>query len=208
MGVTIENNYKRDNNREGKHEYKKRSKQMGEAPIGHEWDLTKESSDEDVNVATVAIQRSSSTPKLFSNMSDDDDHPSPHICLMAKGEKVKTKSKSSPIPSDISSSELSESSSDDDLSENDEFVQITKKLDSKTKILITKLLKDLESVRAELATRDDDLLEQENMYIACKEALMLERSEVDSLTKVLTGNKENMLSQRRQILHSTKSIVS
>jgi len=31
-----ENNYKRDNNREGKHAYKKRNKQMGEAHIGHE----------------------------------------------------------------------------------------------------------------------------------------------------------------------------
>ena len=95
---------------------------------------------------TLAIQGSSSTPKLFSNMVDDDGHISSHICLMAKGEKVKTKSKSSRIPSDISSSELSESSSDDDLSDNDEFVQITRKLDPKTKIFITKLLEDLESV--------------------------------------------------------------
>jgi hypothetical protein len=99
-----------------------------------------------MKVATVAIQGSSSTLKLFSKMSDDDDHISTHICLMAKGEKVKTKSKSSPIPSDISSSELSESSSDDDLSDNDVFVQITRKLDPKTKIFITKLLEDLESV--------------------------------------------------------------
>jgi len=173
----------------GTYEYKKRTKQMGEAHIGHEWDSTKESRDEDVKVATVAIQRSFSTPKLFFNMSNDDDHPSPHICLMANGEKVKTKSKSSPIPSDISSSELSESSSDDDLSDNDEFVQITRNLVPKTKIFITKLLEDLESVRAELATRDDDLLEQENMYIACKEALVLERSEVNSLTKVLNDEQ-------------------
>ena len=99
-----ENNYQRDNNREGKHEYKKRNKQMGEAHFGHEWDSTKKSSDEDVKVATVAIQESSPTSKLFSNMSDDDDHHSPHICLMANGEKVKTKAKSSLIPSDISSS--------------------------------------------------------------------------------------------------------
>ena len=76
------------------------------------------------------------------------------------------------------SSELSESSSDDDLSDIHDFVQITKNLDPKTKIFITKLLEDLESVQAELATRDDDLLEQEKMYIACKEALVLERSDV------------------------------
>jgi len=105
---------------------------MGDAHIGHEWHSTKEVSDEDVKVATAAIQKSSSTPKLFSNMSDDDERPSPHICLMAKGEKVKAKFKSSQIPSDVSSCELSESSSDDDLSDNDEFVEIIINLNPKT----------------------------------------------------------------------------
>jgi hypothetical protein len=95
-----ENNYKKDKH-EYKHEHKK-YKQLGETHIGHEWDSSKESSDEDVNVATVAIQKSSSTPRLFSNMSDDDDHHSPHICLMAKGEKVKPKAKVSPPPSERS----------------------------------------------------------------------------------------------------------
>ena len=156
----------------------------------------------------MAIQRSPSTPKLFSIMSDDDDHLPPHICLMAKGEKVKIKSKPSLIPSDVSSSELSESSSDDDLSDNDEFVQITRNLDPKTKIFITKLLEDLESVRAELATKDDDLLEQENMYIACKEALVLERSEVDSLTKVLTEEqREHALTKKANIALNDKYCV-
>jgi hypothetical protein len=123
-----ENNYKRDN-KESKHEHKKRNKQMRDAHIGHEWDSTKESS---------------SIPRLFTNLSDDDDHHSPYICLMAKGEKIKPKAKPSPPPSDISSNELSESSSDDDLSDADEFVQVTKNLDPKTKIFITKLMEDLE----------------------------------------------------------------
>jgi hypothetical protein len=116
-----ENNYKRDN-KESKHEHKKRNNQIGEAHIGHEWDSTKESSDKDVKVATMAIHKSSSTPRLFTNLSDDDDHHSPYICLMAKGEKVKPKAKPSPPPIDISSSELCESSSDDVLSDDDEFV--------------------------------------------------------------------------------------
>ena len=72
-------------------------------------------------------------------MSDDDDYYSPHICLMAKGEKVKQKSKLSSPPSDISSSELSESSSDEDLSDSEEYKKLTKNLDPKTKIFITKL---------------------------------------------------------------------
>ena len=64
---------------------------MEEAHIGHQWDSTREStSEEDEKVATVAIHKSSPTPRLFNNMSDDD-YYSPHICLMAKGEKVNQK---------------------------------------------------------------------------------------------------------------------
>ena len=89
---------------------------MGEAHIGHEWDSTREStSEEDEKVATIAIHKSSPTPRLF-NMSDDD-YYSPHICLVAKREKVKSKSKakSPPPPSDISSSDISDRSSDENL---------------------------------------------------------------------------------------------
>ena len=59
------------------------------------------------------------------------------------------------------------------------------------------LMEELESVKAELADRDDYLEETEKMYIGCKEALELERSEVDSLNRPWPKNKENMLSQRR-----------
>jgi hypothetical protein len=118
---------------------------VGEAHIGHEWDSTKESSsDEDENMVTMAIQKTSSTPRLFNNMSDDDD-TSPHICLMAKGEKVQSKAKSFSPPNDISSSDLSDSSSDDESSD-EEIDNITKNLDSKTKLFISKLIEDLESV--------------------------------------------------------------
>ena len=72
----------------------------------------------------------------------DDDYYSPHICLMAKGEKVKSKlkAKSPPPPNDISSSD----SSSDDESSDEEINMITKNLDGKTKLFITKLMEDLE----------------------------------------------------------------
>ena len=92
---------------------------MGEAHIGHEWDSTKDSSsEEDEKVATIAIHKSSPTPRLFNNMFDDD-YYSPHTCLMAKHEKVKSKSevKSPPPHSDISISDISDSSSDDESSD-------------------------------------------------------------------------------------------
>jgi chromosome segregation ATPase len=107
---------------------------------------------------------------------------------MAKGEKVKSKSNAKapppPPPSDISSSDISDSSSDDE-SSNEEIDQLTKNLDEKTKLFITKLMEDLESVQAELESREKTLIQQEDLYIASKEALALERSEVESLHKAL-----------------------
>jgi chromosome segregation ATPase len=109
---------------------------------------------------------------------------------MAKREKVKSKAKPPPPPSNISSSDLSDSSSDDESSD-EEIDNITKNLDPKTKLFISKLMEDLESVQAKVATRDDDLIAQENIYIASKEALALERSEVASLRKALTKEQED-----------------
>lgn len=66
---------------------------MGEAHIGQEWDSTRDSSgDEDEKVTIVAIHKSSSIPRLFNNLSNDDD--SPHISLMAKSENLQYKYKS------------------------------------------------------------------------------------------------------------------
>ena len=130
---------------------------MGEAHIGHEWDSSIESSsEEDEKVATIAIHEPSSSPRLFTNMADDDYYSS-HICLMAKGEKVKSKSKDKappPLPpSDISSSDISVSSSDEEID------YITKNLDGKTKLFIIKLMEDLESVQAELESREETLIQ-------------------------------------------------
>ena len=51
-------------------------------------------------------------------------------------------------------------------------------------------MEDLESVQAELESREETLIQQENLYIASKEALALERSEVESLRKALTKEQE------------------
>jgi hypothetical protein len=182
-----DNKYKKDK-KEDKADHKKSKENMGEPHIRHEWDSTIESSSEDdEKVTTIAIHKPPFAPKLFNNMSDDDYYSS-HICLMAKGEKVKSKSKAKaplpPPPSDISSSNISDSSSDDKSSD-EEIDQITKNLDGKTKLFITKLMEDLESVQAELESREETLIQQENLYIASKEALALERSEVESLRKAL-----------------------
>jgi hypothetical protein len=58
-------------------------------------------------------------------------------------------------------------------------------LDGKTRLFITKLTEDLESVQAELESIEKTLIQQEDLYIASKEALALERNEVKSLRKAL-----------------------
>jgi hypothetical protein len=170
--------------KEDKADHKKSKKHLGEAHIGHD---VESSSEEDEKVVTIASNKPSSPSKLFINLLDDD-YYSPHVCLMAKGEKVNPKSKAKapppPPPSDISSHDLSDSSSDDEFSD-EEIDQITKNLDLKTKLFITKLIEDLESVQADLESREKTLIQQEDLYIASKKALALERSEVESLCKDL-----------------------
>ena len=62
---------------------------------------------------------------------------------------------------------------------------ITKNLDRKTKLFFTELIENLESVQAKLESREETLIQQEDLYIASKEALTLERSKVESLCKAL-----------------------
>ena len=63
---------------------KRRAKSKhGKAHVGEEWESSDDSDNEDT---TLALLSTSSTPKLFNNLSDDEDE-SP-MCLMAKGTKV------------------------------------------------------------------------------------------------------------------------
>jgi hypothetical protein len=69
-------------------------------------------------------------------------------------------------------------------------------------------MEELESVKAELADRDENLEEIEKMYIGCKEALELERSEVDSLNKALAEEqREHALTKKANIALNDKYCV-
>jgi hypothetical protein len=69
-------------------------------------------------------------------------------------------------------------------------------------------MEELESVKVELADRDDYLEETEKMYIGCKEALELERSEVDSLNKALAKEqREHALTKKANIALNDKYCV-
>lgn len=152
-------------------QYKKKN-YLGQAHIGHEWDSNASSSseEEDKKVATIAINTHSSSPKLFTNLTNDEGS-STRFCLMGKGEKVKpnSRSKSSPSPTDESNIDTS-----DDESSDDEINNLVKKMDKKSKNFIFKLVDELEKTQATLA-------KQEKLYITSKEALVSERSEVETL---------------------------
>jgi GTPase involved in cell partitioning and DNA repair len=68
-------------------------------------------------------------------------------------------------------------------------------------------MEDLESLQAELESREETLIQQEDLYIASKEALVLERSEVEFLHKTLTKEQGDHAITKK-ILHSRKSIVT
>ena len=130
---------------------------------------------------------------------------------MAKGEKVKSKSKAKapppPPPSDISSSDISDSSSDDESSD-EEINMITKNLDGKTKLFIGKLIEDLESVQTKLECREETLIQYVDIYIASKEALALERSEVESLRKALAKEQGDHAITKKENIALKKSIMT
>ena len=82
---------KTNTTKENKRWYEKDMKYIGEAHIWHQWDSSMEcSSEENEKIATIAIQNTFNTQRLFNNMSNDYEY-SPHICQMAKGDKVKPK---------------------------------------------------------------------------------------------------------------------
>ena len=134
---------------------------MGQAHIGHEWDSNDDSSSEveKKKVATIAIKKHSSSPKLFTNLTDDEER-STLFCLMGKGEKVKPKSK--PKPSLPSSDESNIDSSDE--SSDNEVNNLVSKMDKKSKNFIAKEVDELERNQATLA-------KQEKLYVTCKKAL-------------------------------------
>jgi hypothetical protein len=115
--------YKKDD----KTQYKKKN-YSGQAHIGHEWNSNDDSSSEEEikKVATIAMKKHSSSPKLFTNLTDDEER-STLFCLMGKGENVKPKSKPKPSASPSDESDIDSS----DESSNEEVNDLVSKMDKK-----------------------------------------------------------------------------
>jgi hypothetical protein len=170
-------NEKRENkNDNGNGSYKKDQKPQhkrrnysGEAHIGHEWNSGDESSSEEEGkkVATVAIKKLPSTSRLFNNLTDDKESSSIH-CFMAKGEKVKNESKSSPPLSDESEMDSSDESSDEEAN------QLVSDMDKQSKDFMARLIVELEKCQDTLRSEISEL-----------EALRLEVSQAESVIATL-----------------------
>jgi hypothetical protein len=130
--------------------------------VGQQWD----SSDEDEEpkkqgTATVAMVQESSSPHLFNNLSDDEDHS--HFCLKARGCKVQETTTSS----SLSSSSPTPSSDIENIDEEKEMeANMIKKFGKKGHEEIKKLLDKLEK-------KKEILHEQEDLLILEKEETLL-----------------------------------
>jgi hypothetical protein len=112
------NDKSKGNHKKDQIPHHKKKNYGGVAHIGHEWNSGDESSndEEEKKVATVAIEKTSSTSRLFSNLTDDEGSSTIH-CLMAKGEMVISNTKPSSPPSDDLEIDSSDESSDKEINQ-------------------------------------------------------------------------------------------
>jgi hypothetical protein len=104
-------------------------------------------------MATVAMAQGSSSPHLFNNLSDDEDHS--HFCLMARGSKVQESTiSSSPISSSSTpSSDIENIDEEKEMEDN-----MIKKFGKKGRKEIEKLLDKLEEKKEILHEKEDLLI--------------------------------------------------
>jgi hypothetical protein len=149
---------KNKNKNEEEKKYKEKSKEyknkyQGRAHVGQQWD----SSDEDEEpkkqgMAAVAMAQGSSSPRLFNNLSDNEDQP--HFCLMVRGSKVQETITSSSPTSSISTP----SSNIENIVEEKEMeANMTKNFGKKGHKEIKKLLDNL-GKKKEILHEQEDLL--------------------------------------------------
>jgi hypothetical protein len=206
-------NEKRENkNDKGKGSYKKdqkphhkRRNYNGEAHFGHEWNSGDESSSEEEGnkIATMAIKKLPSTSRLFNNLTDDEESSSIH-CFMAKGEKVKINSKTSPQPSDESEMDSSYEFNDEEAN------QLVSEMDKQSRDFMARLIVELEksqdnliSERSELEALRLEVNQAESFIATLKEDLAASQAQCNSLK---SRNEE--LDEQYSLLWSSTSYPS
>jgi hypothetical protein len=154
--------------------YKKKT--YGQAHIGEEWNSDEESSSSDEGVENVAIQKSSSTQYLFTDLFNDEFFTP--MCLMAKGDKVHL---------------FSASSIDDD---DDDEQGMKNKMISEFGLngynIITKLMEKLDKRKATLEDQEDLLILEKERNLELQELAIGKVEMLEALTKELSLAKATM----------------
>ena len=127
-------------------------------------------------MTSLALFTTSSTPRLFNNLSDDeDDHP---MCLMAKGDKVSNYSN----PPSSSTSTSSEVEDDLEKEEAQHKENMIKKFGKEGYKQIKKLVEKLEKKKETLREKEDLLILEKERNISLEESLAKEKDKVEKLT--------------------------
>jgi hypothetical protein len=155
--------------------------------MGQQWD----SSDEDEEpkkqgMETIAMAQESSSPRLFNNLSDDEDHS--HFCLMARGSKVQELTTSSSLTSSSSTP-----SDIDDLDDEKEIeAKMIKQFSKKGYKEIKRLLEKLEKRKVSLHEQEDLLILEKERNLALERRLAEEAAKVEKLiTDLSLANDSN-----------------
>jgi 23S rRNA-/tRNA-specific pseudouridylate synthase len=150
--------------------------------VGQQWD----SSDEDEEpkkqgMATIAMAQESSSPCLFNNFSDDEDHP--HFCLMARGSKLHESTTSSSL---TSSSSTSSSDIENIDKEKEMEANMIKNFGKKGHKEIKMLLDKLEEKKEILYEQEDLLILEKERNLALEKSLAEQKAKVEKLTTDLS----------------------
>jgi hypothetical protein len=200
---------KNKNKNEEEKKYKEKSKEyknkyQGRAHVGQQWD----SSDEDEEpkkqgMAIVAMAQESSSPRLFNNFSDDEDHP--HFCLMARGSKVKETTTSS----SLSSSSSTPSSDIENIDEEKEIeANMIKKFGKKGHKEIKELLDKLEENKKILREQEDLLILEKEGNLALEKSLVEEKAKVEKLTTDLSLANDSNKRMSKDYTLANESLAS
>jgi hypothetical protein len=199
---------KNKNKNEEEKNYKEKSKEyknkyQGHAHMGQQWD----SSDEDEEpkkqgMATVAMAQESSSPRLFNNFSDDEDHT--HFCLMERGSKVQETTTSS----SLSSSSSTPSSDIENLDEEKKMeANMIKKFGKKGHKEIKKLLDKLEEKEI-LHEQEDLLILEKERNLALEKSLAEEKAKVENLTTDLSLANDSNKRMSKDYTLANESLAS
>lgn len=193
---------KEDKPQEYKKRYANKKKYHKQTHLGMEWT----SSDEDSNVEGVAIiaihKPSSSSSRLFNNLSSNDEDDAP-LCLMAKGTKVESKSTRS---SSISSSSDIENDFDEEeaLFEQGMIENFFKKGFKEIK----KLLKKLDKRETSLSKQEDMLILEKERNLTLEKELAEERCKVEKLAIDLSLANDSREKMSKELTLANDSLAN